>query len=127
MCVARAIHGPTLPGRASHRVLRVACVPAPAGGEAKIDDKPEWHLFNAQSYKQMRNGGSMSTEIGQANADDGRTILNGLVRTVYLQCGAAEENLQHGKQHRFYDSLSEWLTNNPEPTVEKPLGPVIHT
>ena len=65
--------------------------------------------------------------MGVATADDGSLIRNGLVRTVYLQCGRPDENAQQGRPQRFYLTAAAWHAMNPPPAVEKPLGPVIHT
>ena len=88
-------------------------------GTAKDDDVPAWHLFAANSYKQM--GGLRSTGKGHtiAYGEDGRTVEKGLARTVYLQCGRPEDNAQSGMEPlRFYTSLDAWEAANPETKAE---------
>ena len=94
-------------------------------GKPKDDTTPEWHLYSANSAKQMLKASTLNVV---PRAVDGTVIERGHVRTLYLQCGNPEENLANGMPNRFYTSVEEWRKANPEPEGEaKRLGPVIHT
>jgi len=97
-------------------------------GTDKDDAAAGWHLWNANSYKQMGKG-VLCKEPQEAMGDDGSTITDGLVNTFWLQCGDPEKLAESGITQRFYATFEEWRAANPTPKAEelRPLGPVIHT
>ena len=100
-------------------------------GTPTVEGAAEWNIFGANSYKQL--SGSTTVHIlglgRTVEGSDGSTIVNGLVKTVYLQCGDPADRLADGiEPKRFSTSLGAWQAANPEPKEEpKPLGAVIET
>jgi len=101
---------------------------ASSWGTPTVEGAAEWNIFGANSYKQLSST-SEHVRLGRTvEGSDGSTIINGLVKTVYLQCGDPADLLANGiEPKRFYTSLAAWKAANPEPKEPKPLGAVIET
>ena len=107
-----------------------ACgVIASSWGTPTVEGAAEWNIFGANSYKQLSPTSEHISGLGRTvEGSDGSTIINGLVKTVYLQCGDPADLLANGiEPKRFYTSLAAWKAANPEPKEPKPLGAVIET
>ena len=100
-------------------------------GTPTVEGAAEWNIFGANSYKQLSGTSELACISGlgrTVEGSDGSTIINGLVKTVYLQCGDPADLLANGiEPKRFYTSLAAWKAANPEPKEPKPLGAVIET
>jgi hypothetical protein len=100
-------------------------------GTPTVEGAAEWNIFGANSYKQLSGTSERACISGlgrTVEGSDGSTIINGLVKTVYLQCGDPADLLANGiEPKRFYTSLAAWKAANPEPKEPKPLGAVIET
>jgi hypothetical protein len=104
---------------------------ASSWGTPTVEGAAEWNIFGANSYKQLSGMSELACISGlgrTVQGSDGSTIINGLVKTVYLQCGDPADLLANGiEPKRFYMSLAAWKAANPEPKEPKPLGAVIET
>ena len=104
---------------------------ASSWGTPTVEGAAEWNIFGANSYKQLSGMSELACISGlgrTVQGSDGSTIINGLVKTVYLQCGDPADLLANGiEPKRFYTSLAAWKAANPEPKEPKPLGAVIET